>query len=97
MKKKYYVNAGLPGCMPDNQNVYETKTAAIWGMKDELSSWADAWKYQYDPKKGTEVKNPYWKVSGSARKGFYQIRLGKHHFVNISMYEDDVYNENGEN
>lgn len=91
MKKKYSVTASMPGCLPDNFSEYDTKTAAIWGMKYELENWAEGWKYQYDPEKKEDVKNPYWGVVGSARGGFYQVQLGEYHFINIEMH--DVWDE----
>lgn len=56
MKKKYSVTASMPGCLPDNFSEYDTKTAAIWGMKYELENWAEGWKYQYNPEKKEDVK-----------------------------------------
>jgi hypothetical protein len=96
MKKQYTVTASLPGCMPDNSSRYGTKAAAVWGMTYELENWAEAWKYQYDPEKKEEVKNPYWRVLGSAQSGFYQVQLGKFHFINICMHVDVVYAEDEE-
>jgi len=96
MKKKYSVTASMPGCLPDNFSEYGTKTAAIWGMKYELENWAEGWKYQYDPEKKEDVKNPYWRVVGSAKSGFYQVQLGKFHFINICMHVDVVHAEDEE-
>ena len=96
IKKKYSVTASMPGCLPDNFSEYDTKTAAIWGMKYELENWAEGWKYQYNPEKKEDVKNPYWRVVGNAQDGFYQIQLGKYHFINIEMHDIsyDVEDEN---
>ncbi len=81
MRKKYVVTAGMPGCMPDNWNSYDTKAAAIQGMKFELQGWEEAWRYN------DENTNPYWKKVGNAKEGFYQIRIGKYAYINIQMSE----------
>ena len=86
MKKKYVVLAGNAGAfLADNHSVYDSKTAAIWGMKHELEGWANAWQYTYDYDTKEVIRNPYWKVTGSARSGLYQVKIAKYHVISIEM------------
>lgn len=86
MKKQYAVIAGNAGAfLADNHTVYDSKTAAIWGMKHELEGWANAWQFTYDYDKNKVIRNPYWKVSGSASSGLYYVKIAKYHVISIEM------------
>jgi hypothetical protein len=65
--KHYHVGSGLPGCLFDNNNVYETRRQADDGLRWERDSLIDC----YEEEEG-------FRKFGSVKEGLIVVEFGRY-------------------
>jgi len=65
-RKHYHVLVGLPGCMPDSNDVCQTQAEA----QDCAQWWAQQYREDWNP----DTDKSYYKVLGNKRMGYAVIR-----------------------